>query len=62
VIIEGVRYYRFFVTFRLANGLRRRWVRWSPGAPWVYEEIGRELFETFGLDGIKPHSCRVRAS
>jgi hypothetical protein len=60
--IEGVPYYKFHVTFRLADGTRRRWIRWSPGWPWVYESVGRELFATFGLSGIKEKSCRIEAA
>lgn len=59
MIIEGVRYHQFRVTFRLTTGQRRRWVRWSPGQPWVYEEVGRELFDRFGINGVKAHSCKV---
>ena len=60
--IEGVPYYRFRVTFRLSDGTRRRWVRWSPGWTWVYGEVGRELLERFGETGIMANSCRVVAS
>jgi hypothetical protein len=59
VIIEGVTYYRFRVTFRLADGRRRRWVRWSPGPPWVRDEVGRELYERFGLSGVRERSCSI---
>jgi len=59
--IEGVRYYRFRVTFRLATGERRRWVRWSPGYPWVFHEVGRELYERFGEHGVKSRSCSIAA-
>lgn len=38
------------------TGEGRRWVRWSPGFPWVYEEIGRELFERFGASGRRASS------
>ena len=59
--IEGVTYYKFRVTFRLADGSRRRWVRWSPGWNWVYGEVARELWSVFGDTGVKPHSCKVSA-
>lgn len=59
--IEGVPYYRYRVTFRLSSGARRRWVRWSPGFPWVFHEVGRELFERFGEQGVKPGSCSIDA-
>ncbi len=60
--VEGVPYYRHRVRFTLADGRRRCWVRWSPGAHWVYEEVARELAGTFGIDGVKPHSCSIEAA
>lgn len=57
--IEGVPYHRFVVHFTLADGRRRRLVRWSPGHPWVREEVGRELLDTHGLEGIKHGSCTI---
>jgi hypothetical protein len=59
MIIENVRYYRFAVRFTLADGRRRRRFYWSPGFPWVYDEVGRSLLDEFGLEGIKPHSCTI---
>jgi hypothetical protein len=53
LVLEGVRYYPFRVRFRLASGQRRRWIRWSPGFPWVQAEVQRELQDTFGIDGVK---------
>lgn len=44
---EGVTYFRFRVTFRTSDRRRRRWVRWSPGAPWIFDEVSRELEATF---------------
>jgi hypothetical protein len=58
-LIEGVPYHRFLVRYTLSDGRRRRMVRWSPGGHWVYEEVGRELCERFGLDGIKAGSVTV---
>jgi hypothetical protein len=58
--IEGVPYHRFVVRFTLANGRRRRRFYWSPGLPWVRDEVGRSLVDEFGLEGIKPHSCTIR--
>jgi len=58
--IEGVTYYRFAVRFTLADGRRRRRYYWSPGFPWVYDEVGQSLLNEFGLEGIKPHSCTIR--
>jgi len=60
MIIEGVPYYRFAVRFTLADGRRRRRYYWSPGFPWVYDEVGQSLLNEFGLEGIKPHSCTIR--
>lgn len=59
-VIEGVTYYPFLVRFTLADGKRRRIVRWSPGDPWVRDEIGRELVERYGLEGIKERSVTIR--
>lgn len=59
MILEGVPYFRYVVRFRLADGRRRRLVRWSPGSPWVYEEVGRELAARFGANGVKPRSCTI---
>lgn len=61
LLIEGVRYRPFVVRFRLADGTRRRITRWSPGFPWVRDEVGRELLDAYGLDGIKPRSVTIRA-
>lgn len=55
-VIEGVPYFRHVVRFTLADGRRRRWVRWSPGYPWIGGEVARELRDRFGRDGIKPGS------
>lgn len=60
VYIEGVRYVPFLVRYTLADGRRRRMVRWSPGFPWVRSEVGRELDERFGIENIKPHSVTIR--
>ena len=59
-IVEGVPYYRFRVRYTLTDGKRRSMVRWSPGLPWVREEIARELLERFTLDGIKPGSVTIQ--
>jgi hypothetical protein len=60
--IENVPYYRFHVRYTLANGKRRRMTRWSPGFPWVRDEIARELVERFSLDGIKPGSVTIESA
>lgn len=59
--VEGVPYYRHAVHFRLLDGTRVRWVRWSPGAPWVYSEVHREL-EARGIypEHLRPHSLTIR--
>jgi len=58
-LIEGVPYHRHVVRYTTADGKRRRMVRWSPGRPWVYDEVGRELLDRFGADGIKPRSVTI---
>ena len=52
--IEGVTYHRYRVRFRLIDGRRRLWYRWSPGEPWVFSEIARELEER----GIYPEHLK----
>lgn len=59
MIIEGVPYYRHVIRYTLADGRRRRMVRWSPGFPWIRSEVGRELADRFGLDGIKHGSVTI---
>jgi len=46
MIIEGVSYSRYRVTFTLADGRRRRWLRWGPGANFMCEAIKRELSDS----------------
>lgn len=58
--IEGVFYWPYVVRFTLANGKRRKLIRWSPGVPWVYSEVARELVDRYGLEGIKPNSATIR--
>jgi hypothetical protein len=58
-MVEGVPYVKFVVRYTLADGKRRRMMRWSPGMPWVRYEIGRELVERFGVEGIKPGSVTI---
>lgn len=60
--IEGVPYHRFIVRYRLSDGRSRRLVFRSPGFPWIYEEVGRELEARHGLDGVKPGSCTIRGA
>ena len=59
-LVEHVPWYRHVIRYTLATGERRRMVRWSSGAPWVYEEIGRELIARFGDTGIRPGSVTVQ--
>lgn len=58
--IEGVTYYPFLVRFRLRDGRRRRWVRWSAGRPWVRDEVGQELLDRFGVEGLRERSVTIR--
>jgi len=58
-LVEGVRWYRHFVSFRLVDGRRRRWVLWSPGWPWVRSEAARMLAEEVGVANIVPGSARI---
>lgn len=57
---EGVPNYRHLISFRMANGRRVRWVRWSPGQPWIREELTRELVNR-GItpEQLKPNSCVI---
>jgi hypothetical protein len=57
--IEGIPYYRHLIRYTLATGERRSMIRWSPGAPWVREEVARELCDRFGIEGIKPGSVTI---
>lgn len=61
-LVEGVTYFRFAVRFRLADGTRRCWYRWSAGFPWVREETAREIETTFGHEGVRPNSIRIKRS
>ena len=61
-LIENVAYRRFVVRFRLADGTRRRIFRWSPGFPWVRDEVGQELVDRFGVEGIAPRSVTIRGA
>lgn len=58
--VEGVLWFRWIVRYALADGTRRRMVRWSPWFPWIRGEVGRELAERFGIDKIKPGSVTIR--
>lgn len=61
-MVEGVPYERFIIRYTLISGQRHRMVRWSPGLPWIREEIARELHERFGLESIKPGSVTINPS
>ncbi len=54
--VEGVRYFPYRVRFALLDGTRKRWIRWSPGYPFVRSEVARELAERFGTGQIRPGS------
>jgi hypothetical protein len=58
-LIEGVPYRRYAIRYRLADGTRRRMVRWSPGFPWIREEIARELLSRYDLEDIAPGSVTI---
>ena len=60
--IEAVPYVRFIVRYTLTAGQRRSMVRWSPGVHWLRDEVGRELCDRFGLDGIKPGSVTINVA
>lgn len=60
--IEGVPYVKFTIRYTLADGKRRSMARWSPGFPWVREEIARELDDRFGLDAIKAGSVTINVA
>ena len=59
VYVEGVPWRRFIVRYRLTDGRRRRLIRYSPGFPWVMDEVGRELMERHGREAIRPGSVSI---
>lgn len=59
-MIENVPWYPFAVRYRLADGRLRRRLHWSPGYPWVYDEVGRGLLDQYGEHGVMPGSCVIR--
>jgi hypothetical protein len=60
MIIEGVPYYPFIVTFRTTDGKRHKLTHWSPGYPWVRQEVARGLDDRFGISEIVPGSCAIQ--
>lgn len=42
MIVEGVPYKRYVITFRWADGRRARWVRWAPAEMYMREALVRE--------------------
>lgn len=64
LVLEGVEYHRFVIRFALADGRRRRWIRWSPaGGAWVREELIRELVaRDIRPEDLKPRSCTIAES
>lgn len=61
MIVEGVRYYRFIVRFRWADGRRARWVRWAPAVVFMREQLIRELdAKDIESEMLRPRSCTIR--
>jgi hypothetical protein len=48
-LVEGVPYSRFRVEFRDTTGKRHRLTHWSPGHPWLVEEIRRLLSDCYDV-------------
>lgn len=59
MIVEGVPYTRYVIRYTLASGKRRRMTRWSPGYPWIREDVARELLSRYDLADIKPGSVTI---
>jgi hypothetical protein len=57
---QGVSYSAFRVRFKLTTGDIKRWIRWSPGFPWIVEEITREIQDRFESGDILPRSLTIR--
>jgi len=45
VYIEGVPYQRFVIRFTLADGRRRKWVRWAPYPQAMADALRREFHD-----------------
>jgi len=58
--IEGVTYYPFRWTFKLASGKKVRWTRWAPYQQAAYESFYREIQSRFELSELKPGSAYVK--
>lgn len=58
--VEGVDWWRHVIYYTLSDGRRRRMIRYSPGRPWVLDEVARELVDRFGVEGIKPGSVTIK--
>ncbi len=41
--VEGVYYHRFVISFVLADGRRRRWIRHAPARMYAAESFDREV-------------------
>ncbi len=52
MIVEGVCYERFRVTFRLKDGRRRQWMRWAPHAFAACESVRCEM-ESFAEGEVR---------
>jgi len=57
---EGVPYYPFSVRYRTKGGKRKSLTIWSPGEPWVRDEIARYFEEHVGVENITPRSVSYR--
>jgi hypothetical protein len=55
--VEGVTYLPFRVNFTLADGRRRRWIRWAPG-DWILRE---QLLREFVARDMRPEHFRERS-
>jgi hypothetical protein len=56
MVVEGVTYRKFMVSFVDQDGVRRRWVRRSPALEFLHGELGRELQDR----GLEPRGRSVR--
>lgn len=56
--IAGVEYFPFVISFKLASGKRRRWIRWAPYYGALYDSVCRELHDRFAESEL-PRGSRV---
>ena len=50
MVVEGVVYRPYSVSFKTRSGKRTRVTHWSPGQPWLGGEIARMLSERGDVD------------